>query len=143
MNDLTLASSSGPRRYWRWHFEINLNGTKNAREHHHAKGRRVKRERHDTHYTSIAALGSRWFDAVRFPVEIQITRYGPKTLDRDNLGESTSAVQDEVIEMLKGSPGGAKLTDSPDESRVDIKPTMQRKGPFGVEIEIHCVEAVL
>ena len=131
-----------PPRSWRWHFAIKLNGSKNAREHHHAKGRRVKQERWDTKHTSIASLGPSWWLAVRFPIEIQITRYGPKTLDRDNLGETVSGVQDEVIEMLKNSPGGAKLTDSPDEPRVDIKPTMQRKGPFGVEVNIRSLSYV-
>jgi hypothetical protein len=68
----------------------------------------------------------------------EITRYGPRTLDTDNLGQSTSGVQDEVIQMLKGTPGGEKLTDSPDEPRVRIR-LEQRKGKHGVEIEIRSI----
>lgn len=134
-----------PPQSWRWHFPIRLDGTKNARENHFAKARRVKQERHDTRYMSLSALGTLWWRAVQFPVEVQITRYGPKDLDDDNLGQSVSGVRDEVVAMLdeqrkRIAPEAKKLSDGPRELRLRFLPTIQRRGSYGVEIEVRCVE---
>lgn len=67
----------------------------NAREHHMAKARRVKRERQN------AALMLAAKERPALPVAIVVTRIAPRALDtHDNLGASAKAVIDSVCEWL-------------------------------------------
>ena len=121
-----------PPRSWRWHFPLRLDGGLNAREHHMARARRVKDERKQTRYYSIAALRSMWWTQVVFPVEVMITRYGPSDLDDDAVNGKCKSVRDEIATMLG-------VNDARRDKRVRWD-ARQRRGAYGVEVEIRCVE---
>ena len=115
----------------KWVIPLRLAGGLNAREHWGARSARVAKERRDTRFSSMASLGRDWFMRVQFPVEVTITRVGPRFLDLDNLYGSCKGVRDEVADMLG-------ITDGPEDSRATWR-CQQRKGTYGVEVEIRAL----
>lgn len=93
----------------------------NAREHHHARARRVKAERE-----AVA-----WMLAGKpkpeTPCVVSLTRIAPsKGLDDDNLAGALKAVRDQIAEWLGVDDGLSEV----------VRYTYhQRKGPWGVEID--------
>ena len=128
-----------PPRSWRWHFPLRLAGGLNAREHFRVRAKRVARERSDTRISSLASLGRGWWKAVELPVEVVITRFSPRLLDTDNLSGSAKSVRDEIAAMLAEAHPG--FSDGPLEGRATWR-VEQRKGPFGVEVNIRSLSYV-
>ncbi len=102
----------------------------NAREHHMARARRVKRERKNASLVlQSAAVKTPKPD---LPVTITVTRLGPRALDaHDNLGASAKGVVDQVCAWL------GVLDDDP---RVSIAIRQEKSKDYRVRIEVCHVE---
>lgn len=96
----------------------------NAREHWSAKARRVKQQR------NLVTLALRGTVAAQMllvaPLEVTITRIGPRRLDDDNATGSAKAVRDAIAAVLG-------VDDGDDRVRWRVE---QARGPFGVLIAI-------
>lgn len=73
---------------------LRLVSVANAREHHHAKARRVARER------ALVGGALAGVTAPPGPWRVTIARVGPRALDTDNLTASAKAVRDAVAAWL-------------------------------------------
>lgn len=81
-------------------FEVTIplraSGSQNAREHHFAKARRVKKER------DLAMLATAKLPALMEPtLLVTLTRVGPREVDGDNLQASLKSIRDGVARRLK------------------------------------------
>lgn len=102
----------------------------NAREHHMARARRVKRERWNAHLMLVQERKA----PPEFPVVVTVTRIAPRPLDaHDNLPSACKATIDSVAEWL-----GVADNDP----RVSFKTAQERGAPkfYGVRIEVSHVE---
>jgi hypothetical protein len=72
--------------------DMRLKGGQNAREHHLARARRTKRERHTAHWMLL--------DAKRppLPVVVRLVRISPRAFDDDNLQGAFKAIRDGVAD---------------------------------------------
>lgn len=98
----------------------------NAREHHMARARRVKKERWNARLMLLQARQS----PPEFPIVVTVTRIAPRVLDtHDNLGSACKATIDAVAEWL-----GVDDADP----RVKFVPAQERGAPkfYGVRIEV-------
>lgn len=78
---------------------LRLVSVANAREHHHAKARRVTRER------ALVGGALAGVTAPPGPWRVTIVRVGPRALDTDNLAASAKAVRDAVAAWLGADDG--------------------------------------
>jgi len=93
----------------------------NAREHHHARAKRVKAER------SAVAWSLLGKPKPALPCVVHMTRIAPSNgLDDDNLTGALKAVRDQIAEWLG--------VDDKDTARVAYR-CHQERGPWGVRIE--------
>lgn len=127
----------GPTRFWHFHIPyLRLTGTKNGREHHFTRARRVAAERSATTALAKTKLGPHWAREIVFPIEVKIIRYGPRLLDDDNEKTACSGVRDAIATMIAEVYPG--FSDKKTDTRASW-PTAQRKGEWGVEVEIRVV----
>lgn len=94
----------------------------NMRLHWAAKARLAKAHR----TAARAAMASTAPLAPAPPLTLILTRLGPRTLDSDNLASALKAVRDGIADWLGVDDGHAGL---------DWQ-YRQRKGPYGVEVEV-------
>jgi len=83
-----------------------LSGSQNAREHHHARARRVKAERGN----ALLMCRTKLRQPALWPVVIRLTRIGPRKLDSDNVQGSLKAVRDGVADWLGLDDGDERIT---------------------------------
>lgn len=111
-------------------FEVTIplraQGTQNARLHHHAKARMVKKER------GAAMLATAKLPALVFPaLAVTLTRVGPRELDFVNLCAALKAVQDGVASRLKVD----------DASRLVHWTFAQEPGEYAVRVRVEGYES--
>lgn len=82
-----------------------LSGSQNAREHHHARARRVKAERGNALLMCRTQL-----ERPALPVVVRLTRIGPRKLDSDNLQASCKSSRDGVADWLGIDDGDDRVT---------------------------------
>ena len=100
----------------------------NAREHHMARHRRVKHERHNVGWLLQGK-------AQPPPCTVTLVRLGPNTkpLDGDNLQAALKAARDEVAKWLGVDDGSALVTWKYDQRR-------QKDWAVEIDIEWHCAK---
>lgn len=106
-----------------WELQIRgmrTQGGMNAREHHHARARRVKAERREVQWGLHGCLRP------DLPCVVTLTRVAPSNgLDDDNLASALKSCRDQVAEWLGVD----------DRHRHIVRYSYeQRRGPWGVEI---------
>lgn len=95
----------------------------NRREHHHARARRVAKERGLT----TLCLRANGGPPPALPVVVTLTRVSPRAMDSDGAIASQKSVRDAVAAWL-----GVDDRDTPEL----VWRYEQRKGPVGVEIRV-------
>lgn len=102
-----------------WDIPIRLPSMANGRMHWATKARIVKKQR------DAVALLVRHV-SIKPPCLVTLTRFGPRSLDCDNLQSSFKAVRDEVASLLH-------VDDADPRVRWEYR---QARGPYGCVIEI-------
>lgn len=132
-----------------WTLPLRLVSGANAREHHHARARRMREQRHAALVTTVQHAGPMWGTVVlvrpKTPgkaayyritphpdgpagmLSVTITRLGPRKLDSDNLAISAKAIRDGIAQALGIDDG--------DETAVRWD-YAQERGAYGVRVRI-------
>lgn len=100
----------------------------NARDHWAKRAKRMKTHRRTAYLATLAALRRR---RIALPCVVTITRVAPSNgLDSDNLAGSAKGARDGIADALHVDDGSPLV-----EWRY-----AQRRGPWGVEVEIRTLE---
>lgn len=98
----------------------------NAREHWATRARRVKKERAVVGQHLLVLLSKRVTQLPKFPVQVTLTRVGPRKMDFDNAISGLKGVRDELASFL-GVDDGSDLVEWV---------YRQAKGPYSVLVRI-------